>query len=75
MKKSLPELVTELRFKYHTNMLDVVNVANQLHILSDEKAERMNRNHCMTIFEDLLPRMTGLSVEQILEEAEKMGLR
>lgn len=68
MKRSLPETVAIARFKYHSNMLDVVNVANQLHILSDDKAERLNKKHCMTIVEDLLPRITGLSVEEILNK-------
>ena len=70
MKRSLPETVAIARFKYHANMLDIVNVANQLHILSDEKAEQMNKNHCMTIITDLLPRITGLTVEDILNQEE-----
>ena len=68
MRRSLPEAVAIARFKYHANMLDVVNVANQLHILSDDKAEEMNKNHCMVIMTDLLPRITGLTVDDILKK-------
>ena len=67
MKRSLPEKVAIMRFKYHANMLDAVNVLNQLHILSDERAEKMNKNHAMTIVTDLLPRITGKTVDEILE--------
>lgn len=71
MKRSLPEKVAIMRFKYHANMLDVVNVLNQLHILSDERAEKMNKNHTMTIVTDLLPRITGKTVDEILETKEE----
>ena len=30
--------VAELRLGYHLNMIDFCNVANQLHLLSDEKS-------------------------------------
>ena len=70
MKRSLPEVVAIARFKYHANMLDIVNVANQLHILSDEKAEEMNKHHAMTIMTDLLPRLTGLTVDDILKRKD-----
>ena len=71
MKRSLPEKVAIMRFKYHANMLDVVNVLNQLHILSDERAEKMNKNHTMTIVTDLLPRITGKTIDEILETKEE----
>ena len=70
MAKSLPEVVAIARFKYHSNMLDIVNVANQLGFITNDKAEEMNKHHCMTIMTDILPRLTGLSVEEILKDKE-----
>lgn len=66
---NLPNIVAKIRFYYHANMLDVVNVANQLHILSDEKAEMMNKNHCMTIFNDIFPRL-GYDVSKLMKKEE-----
>lgn len=71
MRMGLPEKVAIMRFKYHANMTSVVNVANQLHIISDDKAEKLNANHVMTIFTDILPRLTGLSAEGVLEQIKK----
>lgn len=48
--------VAKLRLWYHSNMLDVVNVANQLKLLSDKRADNSNRHHfmeCVDCFERL----------------------
>ena len=48
--------VAELRLGYHLNMIDFCNVANQLHLLNDEKADRKNKNHlkeCLDCYERL----------------------
>ena len=55
----IANVVSRIRLHYHANMLSVVNAANQLHILSDEKAEEINKRHCMTIFADIIPRLYG----------------
>lgn len=50
------KVVAKLRLGYHLNMLDVCNVANQLHLLSDEKANMKNKNHlkeCLDCYERL----------------------
>lgn len=60
--------VAKLRFIYHTNMLDVCNVANQLGLLKDNKAEVVMKNHCMKSF-DCLKRL-GYDVEKALEKSE-----
>ena len=39
--------VAKIRFTYHVNMLDVCNVANQLGILKDDKAEEVMKKHTM----------------------------
>lgn len=39
------------RFRYHTNMLDVCNVLNQLGALKDEKAEDKMKHHAMKSIE------------------------
>ena len=36
-----------MRFIYHSNMLDLCNVANQLGLLTDKKAELKMKNHTM----------------------------
>lgn len=50
------KLVAKMRLTYHLNMLDVVNVANQLHLLGDEKADQKNKGHlkgCIACYERL----------------------
>lgn len=37
--------VAKMRFRYHAEMIDVCNVCNQLHILSNESAERIMKYH------------------------------
>lgn len=43
--------VAIIRFKYHANMLDLCNAANQLKLLSDERAERACKHHVMEALE------------------------
>lgn len=54
---NLPKTVANMRYHYHLNMIDVCNALNQLHLMSDEKAENRNKNHVMIIFNDCLPRL------------------
>ena len=65
----ITERVARMRFVYHSNMVSVVNVLNQLNIIPDNKAEEMNKNHTMTIITDILPRL-GYDVEKIFEKKE-----
>lgn len=53
------------RYKYHANMTSVVNVLNQLGILSDEKAEEKNKHHVMTIANDILPRLNAKAIKEL----------
>lgn len=43
--------VAKARLMFHANMLDVVNVANQLGIITDEKAEECAKHHTMMCFD------------------------
>ena len=47
----ITKVVAKARLHYHLNMVDICNVANQLHLMSDEKAERANRDHTKKIFD------------------------
>ena len=50
------KVVARLRLGYHLNMIDFCNVANQLNLLSDEKADLKNKNHlkeCLDCYERL----------------------
>lgn len=42
---SLPTMIANIRLKYHLNALDLYNSLNQLHLVSDEKAEEANKMH------------------------------
>ncbi len=64
---NIPKIVAKMRFCYHANLLDVNNVLNQLHLLSDEKAERNNKKHTMTIVMDILPQL-GYDISKLFEE-------
>lgn len=64
---SMATFVTAMRFKYHANATDINNALNQLHIISDEKAEERNKKHVMTIVNDILPRM-GYDVEEYFKK-------
>ena len=61
------ETIAKIRFKYHANMLDINGVLNQLHLMSDDKCEESNKRHCMTIFNDIFPRM-GLDVSSLMKK-------
>ena len=47
----ITKVVAQLRLKYHMNMVDVVNVAYQLHLMSGEKADRANKRHIKQIID------------------------
>lgn len=63
----LPYIVANLRLRYHSNAIDLNNVLNQLKIRSDEKAEEIAKQHAMTIFEDIFPRL-NIDVDKTLSE-------
>ena len=71
MKKSLPERIAIMRFKWHANMIDVVNVANQLHLLSDNKAEQLNKNHVMVMVTDIIPRISKEYLQEMSDKVRK----
>lgn len=52
-------IVAKARETYHTNMTSVVNAANQLKLISDEKANLLNKRHVMTLVNDVWPRLYG----------------
>ena len=56
--------VTKVRFWYHANLLSINNALNQMHILSNKKAEQNNKKHAMIIFNDIFPRL-GITDEEI----------
>lgn len=43
--------VAKVRLAYHYNMVDAVNVANQLKLMSNEKADRANAKHLKEIID------------------------
>lgn len=43
--------VAKIEIKFHATMLDVYNIANQLGILKDEKAEEIMKKHTMKCFD------------------------
>lgn len=59
---SLSSTIARLRLKYHLNMLDLYNSLNQLHLMSDEEADDMNKMHfkkcidCYTRLGVILPK-------------------
>lgn len=55
----LAEKVAKMRMSYHLNAIEVNNVLNQLHIRGDEKAEQIAKDHVMTLFNDIFPRLYG----------------
>ena len=67
MPRSLPDIVTNLRYHYHFEAIDINNVLNQFGLRSDEKAEECAKNHVMTIFEDILPRL-GYDTSKYFQE-------
>jgi hypothetical protein len=47
----ITKVVAKARLKYHMNMVDVVNVAYQLGLMSGEEADRANENHLKQIID------------------------
>ena len=45
--------VAKMRLGFHMNMWDVYNVANQLKIISDEKADTLQQRNLVDIFDCL----------------------
>lgn len=45
MKKINP--IYKLIFNYHANMIEVCNIRQCLGLISEEKAEKTNKKHCM----------------------------
>jgi len=45
MKNGNP--IYKLIFAYHTEMIEMCNIRQSLGLISDEKAEECNKNHCM----------------------------
>lgn len=50
-------MIAKARLHYHLNMIDVVGVLDQLHVISGETAERRKKHHTMTLFTDVFPRL------------------
>ncbi|WP_443647500.1 hypothetical protein [Blautia sp.] len=48
---SIVTKVAKMRLNYHATMLDICNVANQLGILKDEKAEEVMKKHTFKRFD------------------------
>lgn len=48
---SIVKKVAKMRLMFHANMLDVFNVANQLGILNDNKAEEIMKHHTIECFD------------------------
>lgn len=67
--RDITKTVAKLRFIYHTNMLDVCNIANQLGLLSDEKAEYKMKNHTMQSFECL--ERLGYNISKIFDDTSE----
>lgn len=47
----ITKVVAKARLEYHLNMIDICNVANQLHLLSNDKADRANENHLKKVLD------------------------
>ena len=65
---SIVKKVAKMRLLFHANMLDVCNVANQLGILKDSKAEVVMKGHTMKCF-DAIEHM-GLDVKKFMESTD-----
>ena len=67
----LSMIVAKIRNWYNINTIDVVNALNQMHILSDERAEELNRKKMMTLIEDIWPRIFGKDkIDSLFENEE-----
>lgn len=65
---SIVTKVAKMRLNYHATMLDICNVANQLGILKDEKAEEVMKKHTFKCF-DAMEHM-GLDPYGAMKEEE-----
>ena len=65
---SIVTKVAKMRLLFHANMLDVCNVANQLGILKDSKAEVVMKGHTMKCF-DAMEHM-GLDIKKFMESKD-----
>lgn len=61
--------VAKLRFLFHANMTSIVNAANQLGLIKDEAADKMNENHFLQCM-DALERK-GYDVQGYFEKMSK----
>ena len=59
--------VAKARFEYHANACSIVNVLNQLGLMSDEKAEAKCKKHVMIVLNDICPRL-GIDTEKLFKE-------
>ena len=62
----ITKTVAKLRLKYHLNMIDLVNIANQLKLMSDNKANNSNKHHfyeCLDCYQRL-----GYPIQQFFED-------
>ena len=66
---SMATRIAKMRLHFHASACDWNNVLNQLHVISDEKAEIRNKNHVMTIMSDILPRL-GYDTEAIFTKKQ-----
>lgn len=69
---SIVTKVAKMRLNYHATMLDICNVANQLGILKDEKAEEVMKKHTFKCF-DAMEHM-GLDPYGAMKEEPWLGL-
>lgn len=53
----IARVTTKVRLLYHAYVVSIANAAKQLHILTDEEAEELNKKHRMVIFTDIIPRL------------------
>ena len=65
---SIVTKVAKMRLPFHANMLDICNVANQLGIMKDSKAEAVMKWHTMKCF-DAMEHM-GLDVKRFMESKD-----
>ena len=65
-KMDITKEVAKKRLNYHTTMLDIYNVLNQIGILKDKKAEVLMKDHTMKAF-DCLERL-GYDLSSIKEK-------
>lgn len=61
--------VATMRLNFHANTVSLNNVLNQFHIISNETAEKRNKNHVMTILTDIMPRL-GKDVDGFFKNKE-----